>query len=317
MLYSDILKGVFAPITTPFDEDEHIEMIRLAENIEKYNQTCLKGYMPLGSNGEYMGLTDDESLLILREVYRRKAQGKIVVAGCGRESAYKTVEFIKRAVDCGLDMAFVLPPNYYADKMSEDALKHFYTAVADKSPVPIVIYNAPKFASGILITESLMHALSLHPNIAAMKNSSMYPNAGYIKMIGKNTDFCLIAGNIKTFFTGLCEGAVGGVLSTASYLPEYCCELYSRFMRSDMEGAAKLHNFLNGLSSATISPYGVAGVKAGLDIRGFHGGLTRIPLIPISEPEKIRIAEIFNKAGIAAFPVNNIDPGNISESAVF
>ena len=317
MHYSDILKGVFAPITTPFDENEHIQMVRLAENIEKYNQTCLKGYMPLGSNGEYMGLTDDESLHILREVYRRKAQGKIVVAGCGRESAYKTVEFIKQAVDCGLDMAFVLPPNYYTDKMSEDALKLFYTAIADKSPVPIVIYNAPKFASNILITESLMQALSFHPNIAAMKNSSMYSNAGYVRMIGKNTDFCIIAGNIKSFFPGLCDGAVGGVLSTASYLPEYCCELYKRFINNDLECASKLHKFLNELSSATISPYGVAGVKTGLDIRGFYGGCTRNPLLPIPEPEKIRIAEVFSKMNIQAFPVSNIDSNSISESNAF
>ena len=267
-----MLRGVFAPIITPFDENENVLMGRLKENIEKYNETDLKGYMPLGSNGEFQGLTENESLEILKTVCRTKKPGRTIVAGCGRESAFRTVEFIKQAADCGMDMAFVLPPHYFKDKMTDEALRAYFLAVADRSPVPIVVYNAPKFAAGLLVSVELIESLAPHPNIIAIKNSSMHPNAEYMKAIGKIPGFFLIAGNIKTFFPGLCDGAAGGVLSTASYLPEYCCRLYESFVSGDADKAAELHAFLNALSSATIGPYGVAGVKLGLDIRGFYGG---------------------------------------------
>ena len=301
MANSDMLRGVFAPIITPFDDDENVLMGHLKENIEKYNETDLKGFMPLGSNGEFQGLTEKESLEILETVCRTKARGRTIVAGCGRESAYRTVEFIKQAADCGMDMAFVLPPHYFKDKMTDEALRAYFTAVADRSPVPVVVYNAPKFASGILISVELIESLAPHPNIIAMKNSSMHPNADYMQAIGRVPGFFLIAGNIKTFFPGLCDGAVGGVLSTASYLPEYCCRLYDLFVGGEADRAAELHAFLNALSSATIGPYGVAGVKLGMDIRGFYGGRTRLPLLPVPPDEQKRIEAHLKEAGIPAF----------------
>lgn len=299
-MISELLHGVFAPITTPFDDSERILIAKLIENIEKYNDTGLSGYMPLGSNGEFKGLTDEESFDILCHI-RRHSSHKTIVAGCGRESAYKTVEFIKKAADCGLDMAFVLPPHYFADSMTDAALFLYYTYVADKSPVPVVIYNAPKFASGILISEQLLQKLAVHPNIAAMKNSSPHPNSGYIRSVEGVKDFCIIAGNISSFYPGLCEGAAGGVLSTASYMPEYCCELYKSFIRGDHDRASTLHAFLNELSAATVGRYGVAGVKLGLDLRGFYGGRTRIPLTAIPEDEKKRIKEHFAEKIIPPF----------------
>ena len=298
MTNSEMLRGVFAPVITPFDENEGVLINCLIENIEKYNETDLKGYMPLGSNGEYQGLTDAESIQILSVVCRTKAKGKTIAAGCGRESAYMTSEFIKQASDCGMDMAFVLPPHYFADKMTDEALKAYYISVADDAPVPIVIYNAPKFAFNILISVELMEELSTHPNIIAMKNSSMHPNADYMNAVRKTTGFYLIAGNIKTFYPGLCEGAVGGVLSTASFLPEYCCRLYDHFIKGDQEKAAKLHTFLNTLSSSTIVPYGVACVKLWMDIRGMYGGRTRLPLLPVPPDERVRIEKHLQEAGI-------------------
>jgi 4-hydroxy-2-oxoglutarate aldolase len=189
-----LLKGVFAPITTPFDDEQNILVNRLIGNIEKYNQTSLKGYMPLGSNGEFQGLTDEESVKVLKAVYQYKAKDKTIVAGCGRESAYKTVEFIRKIADCGLNFAFILPPHYFVDKMSDDALELYYTYIADRSPVPVIIYNAPKFASGILISESLVRILSGHPNIVAMKNSSMHPTESYVKAIASDNDFESLGG---------------------------------------------------------------------------------------------------------------------------
>ncbi len=301
MVKTSILQGVYAPIVTTFDENEHVSIDGIVANIEQYNETSLRGYMPLGSNGEFQGLTDEESLLVLDAVYKHKVKDKIVVAGCGRESAFKTIDFIKKASDHGLDVAFILPPHYFVQYMCKDALLKYYTVVADQSPAPIVIYNAPKFAANLCLSADLIWELAEHPNIIAMKNSSMEPNINYLKAISPNAQFSIIAGNVSTFYPGLLEGAVGGVLSTASYLPEYCCELYNDFIQGDYKKAQELHEFLNNVSMQTISRHGVAGVKYGMDLRGFSGGRPRIPLQSISISEQKRIAECFEQFGLRPF----------------
>lgn len=297
------LSGVYAPITTPFDPaDSTVVLPHLTENIRAYNATRLKGYMPLGSNGEFQGLTDDESFRVLETVKKHSAPEKIIIAGCGRESAFKTVDFIKQAKYCGLDLAFILPPHYYAGFMTEDLLESYYLEVAERSPTPIVIYNAPKFASDILLEPELIARLSVHPNIIAMKNSSLKANSEYMAALPPGGDFVIIAGNIKTFFTGLEAGAVGGVLSTATYMPDFCCELYELYMSGDLAGAGALSERLNRISSATIGPHGVAGVKYGMELRGLYGGPTRNPLKPLDDAERERIRDYFIREGIKALP---------------
>lgn len=292
-------QGVFAPIVTPF-QDQRIQYGAFVENIERYNATELRGYMPLGSNGEFQGLTDREMLRLLSLMARHKAADKIVVAGCGRESAYATVSFIKRTADYGLDYAFVLAPHYFIDRMTDEAIFAYYSYVADYSPLPVVIYNAPKFSSGYLMNPSLMARLSTHPNIAAMKNSSMHENSDYIGHIPEGTSFSVIAGNIKTFYPGLRAGARAGVLSTASYLPEYCCRLYSLIQQGNIEEAERLHVWLNKVSADTIGKHGVAGVKLGMRLRGYSGGELRLPLLPVPADEEARITAYFEEHQLLA-----------------
>lgn len=294
----EMLKGVFAPIVTPFI-DEMVQYDDVEFNIAKYNQTDLKGYMPLGSNGEFQGLTDDESLRILSIVMQTKTEDKVVVAGCGRESAKATVEYIEKVASLGLDLAFILAPHYFVSRMTDEALTKYFFYVADKSPIPLVIYNAPKFAAELSITPELMAELALHPNIIAMKNSSLTPNSLYKKAIPKDSGCELIAGNIKTFYPGLVDGCIGGVLSTASYLPEYCCRLFDLYTQEKFDEAAELHAFLNELSFKTVGKFGVAGVKCGLDLRGWRGKEMRIPLLPVTPEQREEIRAYFEKVGIS------------------
>ncbi len=296
----DKLSGVFAPIITPFEAEE-IVYTELEKNILKYNLTALKGYMPLGSNGEYRGLTDEESLKILDIVQKRRAEDKTIVAGCGRESAKSTVDFIKKAAAVGLDFAFILTPHYFVKNMSDEALFKYFSFIAEASPIPIVIYNAPKFAFNLLISAELMSRLAVHPNIIAMKNSSFHPTADYKKHIPEGTDFYLLAGNVKTFYCGLQSGAIGAVLSTASYLPEYCCRLYQLYVEKKYDEAGDLSNFLIDLSENTVGRLAVPGVKFGMDYRGFFGGSPRLPLLPISPEERKHVADYFKSHGITKF----------------
>lgn len=294
------LNGIFAPVVTPFDENERIRYDLLEENIRAYNTTQLQGYMPLGSNGEMQGLDDPEAAKILQTVCRVKAPGKVVVGGCGRESAYKTVEFIKMIGGYGLDLAFILPPHYFAQHMKDENLLRFYTKVADESPVPIVIYNAPKFSSGIVLTPELVGRLAAHDNIVAVKNSSTVPNQDYMDAVKGQCQ--VLAGNIASLYPGLEAGAIGGVISTASYLPEFCCEVFRLFRAGEKEKAKRLWSFLAEMSAKGIGPMGVPGVKLGMELRGLAGGHVRNPLIDAGPEQKEQIQRLFAECGIKAFP---------------
>ncbi len=291
------LKGVFAPIVTVFDENERVCLDDIAYNIHLYNETPLAGYMPLGSNGEFLGLTEQESLEILHTVCGEREPERTVVCGCGRESVCKTLEFIEKVAKAGADYAFILPPHYFVKFTDEAGLEAFYLAVAERSPLPIVVYNAPKFASGIEITPRLCAALADHPNIAALKNSSTRQNIEFVSAV-KGKNFKVIAGNIDNFYEGITAGAVAGVLSTASYLPDLCCRLYDLILSGNLQEATDFRNFITHISKLTAGRNGVAGVKCAMDIRGFKGGRVRLPLHDLGKEYHDEFFSIFSEYGI-------------------
>ena len=311
MKSSDIsskLSGIITPITTPFVSGK-IDLSKLAENIERYNLTALKGYMPLGSNGEYLGLTDKESVQILEVIQQKKAKEKIILAGCGRESSAATLEFIRYIYPAGLDFAVVLTPHYYSSFMSEEALEKYFFDIADKSPVPLIIYNAPKFTGGLGISPELMEGLMQHENIAGLKNSSKLPISCYSERLNGNQNFALLAGNIGMLYQGIEQGAVGGICSTAAWLPEYCAEIYELIKEGKHTEAKKLYDFIREISTNTAGKYGVAGVKCAMEIRGFFGGELRLPLLPVPEDVKKQMQELIREAKIPYFPDEAIIKG--------
>jgi len=292
------LSGVFPPCMTIFDEDEEVDYDGITRNIERYNRTKLKGYMPLGSNGEFRSLTDEESVKII-DVYRRTMDtDKTLIAGVGRESAKITIEFIKRIADKGVDFATILPPFYFVGFMTDEALIRYYTKIADESPVPVMMYNAPKFAAGLTFSASLVSVLAAHPNIAGMKDTSKEEISLYINAVPKGADFCVMAGSIEKFYSGLLQGAVGGVLSIANYLPDLCCRLQELWEEGKAEEARELDVYARGLSKNAAGNYGVAGVKAAMGLLGYHGGNPRNPLLPLGEDAKAELKAILQKEGL-------------------
>ncbi len=169
--------------------------------------------------------------------------------------------------------------------------------VAEKSPIPIVLYNAPKFTGGVSISPALASLLARHENIVALKNSSPTPNRDYIQAT-EGMDFEIIAGNIGNFYTGLLEGCTSGVLSTASYLPEYCTLLYDYVKKSRLKEAEALSEKLQTISSKTAGSLAVPGVKCAMDVRGLNGGKVRLPLLDLTEAEKQRFISVFKDYGI-------------------
>ena len=283
--YKEKLSGVFTPNVTPFLNEE-VAYDKIAGNIERYNQTKLKGYMPLGSNGEFRSLTDEESIKIIDVYQKHIAPGKTLIAGVMRESAKATIEFIKSIADKGVDFATILAPHYFVNYMTDEALIKYYTKIADQSPIPVMIYNAPKFAGGLVFSTNLVSVLAEHPNIAGMKDTSKEDISIYVNALPKAANFYVLAGTI------------GGVVSMADYLPDMCCKLQELFELWKIEEAEKLDVYARKLSSNAAGKYGVAGVKAAMDLLGYFGGNPRIPLLPLNNEQKAELEAVLKKEGL-------------------
>jgi len=291
------LSGVFPPIMTPFINQE-VAYDKLAENIEKYNATNLRGYMPLGSNGEFRSLTEEESIRVVDVVSKRKGPNKTLIAGAGRDSAWACLDFIKKIADRGVDFATLLTPHFFASAMTDDALIQHYTYVADRSPIPVMIYIAPKFAAGVQVSPHVISVLSKHSNIAGMKDTSKEDISTYINAVSDKENFHVLAGTVSKFYKGLQAGAIGGVLSMANYLPDMCCELQEVFLSGDQMKCSALDERLRSLGDKSGGKSGIPGVKAAMDLLGYFGGEPRIPLFPLPEAARNELKAALQQEGL-------------------
>ena len=286
--------GVFAPISTPFIDDE-VAFDLFKENIKKYSQTPLNGYLVLGSNGENKSLIEEEKLKLLEIVLQEKADHQLVMAGTGYESTRQTIAFSKKAQALGVDLVSLVTPSYFKKSLTDEALIRYYTEVAEAMSIPVFVYNAPGF-TGLTVSAGVIETLSQHPNIGGMKDTSPAGLAGYLVVCAD--DFDVLAGSMNTLFIGLSLGASGGVISLANAFPEPCCALYKAFTAGDVATARQVHSRLFRLNKAVSGASGVAGVKYAMELGGYHGGNPRLPLLPIKDADKQRIQNAAKEAGV-------------------
>jgi len=297
------LSGVFAPVVTPFDGDVP-DLQALAFNLTKLRSTNLAGFLALGSNGEVKSLTDKERLLVL-EVFAREKGDKVVMVGTGCESTTETIEKSQLAVEMGFSYVSVLPPHYFAKQMSDSVLLRHYERIAEKVRAPVLLYNAPQFAGGVQISPKVIVELSRHPNIVGIKDSSAAGPTKLLANLDPTEDFSVLSGSLNTFYPSLHAGASGGVLSLANVLPERCTELYDLFSQGMYDRSRELSAGLIRLNQAVSGAWGVAGVKAAMDLVALKGGSPREPLMPVSTEAVAQIRQaMINEGFLAPFSMS-------------
>jgi 4-hydroxy-2-oxoglutarate aldolase len=266
-------------MVTPFKGDR-VMFHGLIANVEKMNETALAGYFVLGTNGEYKSLSVGERIEVLRTVVKYRAKGKVVMAGTGFESTKETIDMTLRAADEGADMASLLMPHFFPKKMTPEVLAGFITEVADASPIPVLLYNNPSVASGVTIRADLIRLVKDHPNVIGMKDSSH--DTYRENLDAAKGGMCVLAGSANYFLDLLKAGGTGGVLSLANVFPDACARLYTLFREGKTDEAEELNRSLIGLNKEVSGSFGVAGVKAAMDLAGFSGGVPRRPLLPLT-----------------------------------
>src|SRR5229473_3592107 len=167
---SMILAGVFAPVPTPFDERDEVDTARLARAFARWIKTPLTGFVVLGSTGEAPFLDEMESDRVIAAARAVVPRGRPLIAGTGRESTRATIAASRRAAAMGVDAVIVRTPGFFKTQMTSDLFVRHYTAVADASPVPVLLYNFTA-VTGVTLTPDAVGRLAMHPNIIGMKES--------------------------------------------------------------------------------------------------------------------------------------------------
>ena len=166
-----LLHGIHPPITTPFYPDGNVYYKKLEANVERYSRTPVAGIVVLGSTGEALMLSDQEKRDVLKVAREAAAPNKVLIAGTGIESAIETLLLTEYAAGLGYDVAMVRTPHYYKKQMAPENMLAFYRTVADRSPIPVIVYNFPQ-ATGYDIPAEVMIELAEHPNLIGIKESS-------------------------------------------------------------------------------------------------------------------------------------------------
>ena len=172
-LYNEgmLLEGIFAAITTPFYRDGRLYLRKLEQNVDRYSHTPLSGIVVLGSTGEAVMLSDDESREVLKIAGASAFAEKVLIAGVARESALETLRLAEFAANCNYDVALVRTPQFYGPQMRPSEIMNYYRMIADRSALPVMLYSIPKFTHYELPVEVIAE-LASHPNIIGLKDSS-------------------------------------------------------------------------------------------------------------------------------------------------
>jgi 4-hydroxy-2-oxoglutarate aldolase len=272
--------AVFPPMVTPFDNDD-IDVRAIGANVEKWARAGVGGVVALGSNGEAPLIDDSESDRVLEAVRDALPSKLLLIAGAGRESTRATIAAATRAAHCGADAVLVRTPSYFKSRMTADAFLRHYTAVADASPVPVLLYNYPAL-TGVNLTPDAVSRLAQHPNVVGMKETGVDTAQFAAFVASVPASFAVIAGSALVFYPWLCVGATGGILALACVLPEACVALHEHALAGRHPAARALQQELTPLARLVTTTHGVPGLKAAMDLAGYIGGVPRSPLAPAS-----------------------------------
>jgi len=282
------LQGILLPTTTPFDADGKISVNAIGSNIKDWSAKSVIGFVVLGSTGERVHLDEREYLETIEISRAAVASDSVFIVGAGQQSTAGTIREVKNAARAGADAVLVITPFFYRTAITQDTLVSFYTAVADEAPVPVLLYSMPPL-TGIKIEPETVARLSEHPNIIGVKDSSN-DVAGFSKTVSLcPSDFAVMTGNGTVLLDALRAGATGGILAVGCVVPEVCVEIYRTFNAGDEERAAMLQSKLTPLAAAVTTRFGIGGLKAALDLAGFHGGSVRAPLRAPDEAARTEI----------------------------
>jgi 4-hydroxy-2-oxoglutarate aldolase len=293
------LAGVFAPvITTFYPQSGELDVASFAANIRAHLAAGLHGIVVTGSTGEAALLDANERAAMVDVAREMVPNDRMLIVGTGAESTRTCLQLTRDAASRGAEAVLVVAPHYYGTAMTGRALAQHYRRIADESPVPVVLYNIPKYMH-FSLTPGLVSELSVHDNVIGIKDSSGDRSLLAAYLNAQSETFTVLTGNAAIFQHALRAGARGGILAVALFAAALSLEVYDAMARGDAAAAEAAQTRLTPLGGSIVGELGVAGVKAAMDHVGLIGGPVRSPLLPLDEDRIAIVAEVLRSAELA------------------
>jgi 4-hydroxy-2-oxoglutarate aldolase len=288
---------VLAPVCTPFDaETQELAPVLLREAARQLLADGLDGLVVAGSTGEGELLDEKEKAQLVEWLRDVVPDDRWLVAGAGAEATRAAVRAAKAAGAAGADAVLVRPPSYYGAVLPPAAFAYHYARVADESPVPVIVYNIPKFAH-VALTDTVLRAIADHERIIGFKDSS-----GDLKTFGAfraaAPRWAALTGSGNLFYPALEMGAAGGILAVACFAAPLCVQLYRAFREEDRPTAGALQERLTPLARDIVGALGPAGIKAAMEQVGLPCGPPRPPLVGLDARQLARVSDALAAAGL-------------------
>jgi 4-hydroxy-2-oxoglutarate aldolase len=293
------LSGVFLPAVTPFVPGTgDIDLPAMQENLRRWSEFPIQGIVIAGTTGEAVLVDEEERLELVRASREALRQDILLTVGTGLESTRATLRLTKRVADAGAEAVLVQPPAYYKGAMTPEALREHYLAVADGSPIPVIVYQAPLRMSTLDFPTGLVAELSNHENIVGIKDSR-----GKLDLVGELVERCqagfqVLVGSGALLYPALEVGAVGGIVAVANMAPEHSGELYQAFKAGRSSESGRLQKKIGPVHNDIVGAIGVGGVKVALDLLGYRGGDPRPPILPPNEKTRQKVRETLVRTGL-------------------
>jgi 4-hydroxy-2-oxoglutarate aldolase len=298
--------GIYPPLPTFFDEQDELDLATLERHLTHLAGTGIAGYVLMGSNGEAVHLSSEERVRLIQAVRKKAGASALIIAGCGEQSTRATIVNCEWAARAGADFALVLPPFYFRGRMDSRSLIAHYRAVADRSPLPILIYNMPGNTAGLDLDAATTCTLAEHPNIVGVKDSAgniaklaqIVAQTGHLQKAspgGASWPFGVFAGSAGYLLPALSVGAIGAVAALANVFPHEVCRLQALFTAGRLEEARVLQARLVAPNTAITTTYNVPGLKVALELVLGYGGRPRMPLQPLTGQERDRLEAILRE----------------------
>lgn len=296
---TDFIKGVVVPILTPIDESEKIDECRMRAQVDYVIEGGVSGILAFGSNGEFYSIEEDEMERGLK-IMTDQAAGRVpVYFGIGAISTLKGIRLAKMAVENGADGISILQPMFL--KPTEKELFLHFSAIASAVPdTPVLLYNNPGRVGYTLsgnLVEKLAHEVD---NIVGMKDTSgdITQTAEFIRRT-RDVDFKVFGGKDTLLFASLCHGAVGGVCTSANFMPELITDIYNKYIAGDFEGSREAQFKLNPVRLAMDGASFPVATKDMANIRGLDAGRPYLPNLPTENEDKLaKMRSEMEKAGL-------------------
>ena len=291
------LGGLMVPVVSTFHADGALDRLSFTSNIAAHLADGVDGILVAGSSGESALLDDVDRRSLLEWAREQVPSTKWLLAGVGSESTRQTIARAHDAGRIGADAVLVVSPHYYLKRMTEAALLAHFRAVADASPLPVLLYNIPVYAH-VVLSPTLVQEMAQHPNVIGMKDS-----AGNLPMLreyvaAQSDTFRVFTGSGATVVPALDAGVSGAILAIALYAGPTVRLMVDALRAGRRDEAVAIQVRLATIATDIAGAFGPAGIKAAMEMVGLSGGPTRSPLLPLSRDEAAMVRARLESAGV-------------------